>query len=483
MRRGDGDWLRGLATVGTTGENVRSMRLLLAGDIHIGRSSTRLPDQVDRAALRAESAWDRIVETAIAERCDVLLLSGDVTDGENRFWEAIGPLERGIRQLANAGIRTVAVSGNHDHGVLGRLADTFDPADFLLLGRGGSWQRETIFDSDGGPGARPLLHIDGWSFPREEVRDDPMASYALPRVDDAPMLGLVHGDLDDRTSPYAPLRETELRSTAHAGWLLGHIHKPRFIESDGGGPWILYPGSPQALDPGEPGVHGAWIVEVEAGRLGVPRPLPLSTVRYEAIEFDVSAIEYADEIDSSLVADLRDRTESFGRESGPSLEHVVLRLAITGATMHREAVVRSIDGLLSSSPIALAGQTLVIERADDRTMARLHLVDVARSTSALGIAARILVALDHPTTVDADARKALARLLTTVRRRILELRNRAHFGPLTVDPLDETSLRELVRAHARRLLTALAEQSSGLATNPLTGARGAADHGPVEADA
>ena len=44
----------------------------------------------------------------------------------------------------------------------------------------------------------------------------------------------------------------------------------------GAGPVILNPGSPQAMDPGEQGRHGAWIVELGRGR---PEPIwrPVST--------------------------------------------------------------------------------------------------------------------------------------------------------------------------------------------------------------
>ena len=73
------------------------MKLVLSGDLHIGRSSSRVLDSVRRDDLRAVTAWRRMVELAIQEQVSLVCLSGDVADEDNKFWEAIGPLERGIR--------------------------------------------------------------------------------------------------------------------------------------------------------------------------------------------------------------------------------------------------------------------------------------------------------------------------------------------------------------------------------------------------
>ncbi|MEX2501888.1 MAG: metallophosphoesterase, partial [Trueperaceae bacterium] len=227
------------------------MRLLLTGDLHIGRTSTRVPSELPQSDRSAAGAWNRIVRLATEEACDVVCLSGDVADQSNKFWEAIGPLEAGVTTLAEAGIQVVAVTGNHDHDVLPRLADQLPDGLLTLLGRGGRWERTTLEGDDG----RPSLHLDGWSFPKARVTDDPLAAYDLPHDGAVPTLGLVHGDLDLSTSPYAPLSRERLRRAAPDAWLLGHVHVPGLHDLDAGG-WALYPGSPQAQDPGEPGPPG-----------------------------------------------------------------------------------------------------------------------------------------------------------------------------------------------------------------------------------
>ncbi len=140
---------------------MSSLRLLIAGDLHLGRASSRVTAQ-DASDVTVRAALDHLVDAAIRENADLLCLTGDVADESNRFWEALGPLTRSITRLAEEDIVTLAVSGNHDHDVLPRLADQLDPNAFHLLGRGGNWERYT-HEVDGAP----ALHVDGWSYPQE----------------------------------------------------------------------------------------------------------------------------------------------------------------------------------------------------------------------------------------------------------------------------------------------------------------------------
>lgn len=147
-----------------------ALQVLVTGDIHVGLTSTRLPTTFPVEFARAVNGWQAVVDSAIAHRCDLLILTGDIVDQDNKFWEAIGPLASGIHRLVEHDIRTVAVSGNHDHDVLPRLADQFAGSGaFRLLGRDGQWERYSV-DVAG----QAVLHIDGWSFPNQYVDFDPV---------------------------------------------------------------------------------------------------------------------------------------------------------------------------------------------------------------------------------------------------------------------------------------------------------------------
>ena len=234
------------------------MKILCTGDLHMGRRPRKVADRQEARRYSATAMWEAIVDRAPAESVDLLALTGDMVDADNGCFEAIGPLERGLLQLAEAGIPTYAVSGNHDWDVFVRLADSMDCPTFHLLGRGGQWQ-EAYFPS----AEAPRLRLVGWSFPLATVTHDPLADFELARNDCLPTIGLLHADMDQATSRYAPVPQSSLRRQPLAAWLLGHIHRPTWIASSTEAS-ILYPGSPQALDPGEPGVHGPWLLTFDS---------------------------------------------------------------------------------------------------------------------------------------------------------------------------------------------------------------------------
>ena len=131
------------------------MRVLCTGDVHLGRPLSQIPDSSALKGISSTAAWRAIVELALAESVDLLAISGDLVDAANRYYEAIGPVEDGVRQLAAAGIPVVAVAGNHDFSALPRIADRLDGA-LILLGRNQQWERWTLTRDD-----RPVLHVDG----------------------------------------------------------------------------------------------------------------------------------------------------------------------------------------------------------------------------------------------------------------------------------------------------------------------------------
>jgi len=251
------------------------MKIVLSADLHLGRTSTKLPPEWLHKG-RSISAWSRLVDAVIAAKADALLLCGDVVDSKNQLWETLGPLKDGIVRLHEAGISCISVSGNHDANTLPDLATQFPEETFTLLGRNGAWERKTLFRDH-----QAIMHVDGWSFPSAKVTEDPTESYSLQASDGLPVLAMVHGDLGTEVSPYAPLNLNRLQSLPVSAWLLGHIHKPQLYL---GNPWVLMPGSPHPLDPGEPGSHHAWVTELVDGHLTDPLPFAAAGLRYETVD-------------------------------------------------------------------------------------------------------------------------------------------------------------------------------------------------------
>lgn len=361
-------------------------RLLCTGDVHLGRRPTRLPEGVDPRALGPAEAFRRFVQLALARRAHAVVLTGDVVDAGNRFYEAYAVLQAGVKKLLDGGVPVFAVAGNHDHDVLARLAD--EVPGFRLLGRGGRWE-EAAVPGEGGDSLRLL----GWSFPERHVQTNPLEN-GFPHVaDDGLTVGLLHCDCQAPLSSYAPVSLAELRARPVAAWLLGHIHRPQRLHA--AAPLVLYPGSPQGLDPGEPGAHGAWLVEFARGAAPQAELIPLAPLRYERIVVPLDGAADAEGLDRA-VFDAVHRQHGSMRDELEAVRWVACRLELTGRTaIHRDlpALGRRI---VSDLQMPLDPAVYFFEKVDiDAARPDFSLDELARSADPVGLLARRLLALER----------------------------------------------------------------------------------------
>ena len=419
------------------------MRVLISGDIHIGRRSSKIPENA--TGFRARDAWMKIVETAIKERVDLVLLSGDVADRDNRFWEAIGPLEAGTSKLAAAGIQTIAVSGNHDFDVLVRLADDLPDEQFRLLGRNGQWERYTVEK-----GGHTVLHLDGWSFPAEHASASPLDTYQAGHSDGVPVVGLVHGDLAQPTSRYAPLDLRSLETSGADAWVLGHIHAKKLIHHSPS-PWILYPGSPQALDPGETGEHGVWVFNVQDNSVQSPEFIPLSTIWYGRCGVDVDGIETRAAFESKVVSAIKQHAQDVRQAMGGNLAAISFRVEITGATALANQVSVIVAGIEKDLQFNIGDAVAMVEKVTHCVTPAINVDDLLRSSSALGVAVQMLKELEDGGNADLIA-EAMADLQEADRKR--------SYRALDCPPPSRDNTNRLLKAQLQQIINQLAGQTS-----------------------
>ena len=373
------------------------MRILCTADLHIGRTSSRLPREADASRFTARAAWARVVDLALAQKADVLAVAGDVIDASANYFEAFGPLEAGLRRLSAAGIETFFVAGNHDFDSLPRFCDQFSDPRAHLLGRGGAWERRTIERG----GVR--LNVDGWSFRAAAHETNPLLGYSLAR-DGVPTLGLLHADVEQAGSPYAPCSVAELLAKGPALWLLGHVHRTNRWPD--GAALAFYPGSPQALDPGERGAHGAWLVDWTTSSAASPQLCALSTIRYEQCDVSVEGCADLAAVEAALHAALAEKLRECATDAA-HLAWLSCRFILRGRTQAHERLVRGVENIEQIRREA-HGVTAFVERVDVDTRPTLDIVELAKGTSPPGLLARLLLALEngesHPLVADAHRR-------------------------------------------------------------------------------
>lgn len=263
-------------------------RFLHTGDLHLdsplqGLSAEAPPEVLPVLRNATTDAWRAIVRLAIDEAVDFVLVAGDVFEVASPTLLGQARFRDGLAQLADAGIRSFVVHGNHD------------PMD------GRSWAPSLAFPStvhrfgtdaveavpiirDG----REIARIHGRSYPRPAVTENYAAGF---RADpDVPFsIGLLHANVGNRPDHdnYAPCSVDDLRSSGMDYWALGHIHQPGQVIAD---PPTYYCGIPQGRDPGELGARGCYLVDVDASRRVSSRFVATDVVRWHPIELDIADV-------------------------------------------------------------------------------------------------------------------------------------------------------------------------------------------------
>jgi DNA repair exonuclease SbcCD nuclease subunit len=264
------------------------LRFLHTGDLHLDRpleglSAEAPPDVLDILRSATTDAWRNVVRTAIDERVDFVLVAGDVFEiasptllGQTRFRD-------GLAQLADAGISSFVVHGNHDplDGRSWAPSLAFPEAVHRFGTAAGEWVpvlRDGV----------EIARVHGRSYPRSavtgnyaaEFRADPAGPFAI---------GLLHTNVGDRPghANYAPCSVEDLRASGIGYWALGHIHQPGQVLVD---PPTYYCGIPQGRDPGELGARGCWLVDVDgAGRVAT-RFVATDVVRWHPLDLEITAL-------------------------------------------------------------------------------------------------------------------------------------------------------------------------------------------------
>lgn len=260
-----------------------TVEFLCVADIHIGRVSSIFDGET------ALAAWERIVDEAVSRKVAAVLVAGDLFDDVAAQFRHREAVLNTLKRLNSHGVRVLAVAGNHDCNALPTLA-SLEP-DLIKVFPTDDWG---VVDING-------IRIVGRSFKNASAKNL-LENLNLPPASGT-TIGLIHGDLNNTTSPYNPVTTTELQTKGVDAWILGHIHATKQLAN------VIYPGSPQALDAAETGVHGCYLLKVGPDGLKFEEFLPISTVRYESVTLKLGIDDSLDAKLEQLLGELRRGTE------------------------------------------------------------------------------------------------------------------------------------------------------------------------------
>ncbi len=425
-----------------------TLRILCSGDIHLGRLPTRVPwdslhDENQKYSLTQEAALERLVQHAISEKVHAVMLSGDIIDQANAYFEGVAALESQLRKLEAAGIPVYAVAGNHDWKILSDFADNV--AGCTLLGRDGTWEsRELVHEGN------TLAYLHGRSFTERFFYGDPTEGLVVTR-NDIPNIVLLHADVGaPADSSYAPVSLQRLKQYNDCSWLLGHIHKPQVLSED---PLIFYPGSLLPLDPGETGSHGASLLTFPDGQTPRHRHLPLASLRYESIEIDLGGAEEGESLDPVVHKTIKTWIEE-NRTDLQGTERVLARLQLTGRVPSLHEIEQYRIELSERREIHIDTLAFTIDSIVNRCELKIPLEELSESQTPPGLLAQKILILKHRQPTD-----AYGALLSSGKKRVQREIERSHGAAVDLRPWeDEETVRELLLESSFLLLDAFLRQ-------------------------
>jgi DNA repair exonuclease SbcCD nuclease subunit len=350
---------------------------------------------VDEIRGATRQALDNLVNFVISEQVPLLLIAGDLYDGDWQDFNTGLYFANQMRRLGDAGVRVAIVRGNHD--AANTMTKTLPLPDNVKVFK--SRKPETWLLEDLG------IAIHGQSYAAPEVTDDLAVSYPEP-VAGMLNIGLLHCLISGAQGhlPYAPCTLDELAAKGYDYWALGHVHNYSTLRET---PRIVYAGCSQGRHIKETGRKGCVLVESENGEL-TTEFVPLDVISWLSVEADVSGAESIETV-SSL----------FGEALGAALADQGGRPCCVRAVIKGRCAVH---GRLCSDPMALTATIRVvaadisrnkawIEKVQLKTGAVVDLDELAQSDTPQGELLRYLAELaDEPGDLDLDLTELKAKL-------------------------------------------------------------------------
>jgi DNA repair exonuclease SbcCD nuclease subunit len=381
-------------------------KFLHAADLHLGAPLESLGDSIDaetaeRVKRLVNQSFDRLIDVAIGEAVDFVVLAGDVYDNADRDPGAQRRFLLGLRRLTGAGIKVFMVHGNHDPLTKDVKAGVLPEG--VVVFPAGKLGTETVTMSNGVD-----VTVAGVSYAKKEETDDLVPLFA--GLTGRTIVGVLHTNVGGDSSihkNYAPSTVADLQASPVHYWALGHIHK-RSVNPIGTG-WWAYPGNLQgrSVKASECGPKGALIIGVDDdGRLLEPQFVDCSTVRFERVLVPVDSVDEITQLNDVVNATL---AHTVAQASG---KPVMVRLELTGSTDFAE--IRSMDApgwkstiesMLEEATDVLGDGAIVKVRTSCRP--RIDLAAERERNTVLGAALKKLDELD----IDATTKDAVANVL------------------------------------------------------------------------
>ncbi len=323
------------------------------------------PVEEIRGATRR--AFDNLVDLAIEEKVDFVLIAGDLYDGDWKDYHTGLFFVSRMGRLQKAGVRVILISGNHD--AVSRITRTMPlPENVIHLS---SRKPQSVVLEDYG------VIIHGQSYATKAVSENLASGY--PHGDsDYFNIGLLHTSLTGREGHenYAPCSLDDLISKGYEYWALGHVHKREAVSVD---PLIIFPGNIQGRHIKETGVKGATLVTIDDRLVVDIEERELDVLRWVVCEVDLTECETTDSVYNSIRVVFEEELRNAGGRT------LVIRLILTGESpVHGQLFERTEQWVEEFRGIAASLGDVWLEKVKFKTKRKLGLEEILGEDTPIG---------------------------------------------------------------------------------------------------
>lgn len=309
----------------------KPIKFIHTADIHLGRelSYNGLIDSDNKKIFRnaAKKAFENLVELAVTEQIDFILIAGDLYDREARSVKASRFFLEKAKYLEQKGIDIFLISGNHDPaGLENEIFELPDNVHYFS-----SEEVETFEYQKGG---RLAARIIGQSY-RQKFESRTMYNYYTAPDNSVFNIGMLHTALTKDSNRYVPVNKSELLTKNQINyWALGHIHQYQKLNEEAA---IYFSGCLQAHNISEEGKKGVILVEVDSNLKSREKFIPLAPVIYRQLEIDLTAeelnnISELERLLKNKIEELRNEIILQNKGQRYKIEAVIIRLLLKGRT-------------------------------------------------------------------------------------------------------------------------------------------------------
>jgi DNA repair exonuclease SbcCD nuclease subunit len=364
---------------------VKSLKLLHAADLHLDSPMKAFGDRPGEGGALGELfrkatllAFTRLIDVALREQVDAVLLAGDLYDARDRSVRARLHLATQLERLHAEGIETFIVHGNHDPLAAGAGAlalpssVTVFPASHARVERVGRHSKVPYA-------------VQGVSYPEERVSQNLAQQFRRGEGPSRLEVGLLHCNLSGgggEHANYAPCTVEELSAAQLDYWALGHVHTRR-LEPLASGGLAAYPGNLQGRHANEPGPRGALLVELSPGSRPAARFLPLEVVRWHALQVELGEAQGLVELQEACLH------ACAGLDAAGVAGHAV-RLTLSGrGAVHADLRGEGRAQLEEALRARLLPQGVLLEKLLDDSLPQLELQALAQEGGLRGELSRV----------------------------------------------------------------------------------------------